>query len=166
MGGLVAVRGAAPGARWQQGALVALPYTAIVLLTAVLVGASDDLTLGEAVNVEVAFRASLAWLLLLLPAGAVLGALGGLRSRGDVFPIPRPNRTFVAGALVSGVLVLASLPIFFANFPGSDAQPIRPSASGGQPFASQRALDEASSPTATPDLSDTSPPPGEKASPV
>jgi hypothetical protein len=166
VGGLVAARGAAPGARWQQGALVALPYTAIALLPAVRVGASADLTLGEAVNVEVAFRASLAWLLLLLPAGAVLGALGGLRSRGAVVPVPRPNRTFVAAALVSGVLVLASLPVLFATFPGSDAQPVRPSASGGQPFASQRAFDEAPGPTATPDLSDTSLPPEVKASPV
>jgi hypothetical protein len=60
VGGLVAARGAPQGTRWQRGALVALPYAATALLAAVLVGASADLTLAGAANVEVDFRASLA----------------------------------------------------------------------------------------------------------
>jgi hypothetical protein len=156
VGGLVAARGAPTGTRWQQGALVALPYAAIALLAAVLVGASADLTLAEAANVRVAFRASLAWLLLLVPAGAALGAVGGLLSGGDAFPVPRPGRAFVAAALVSGMLVLASLPVLFANLSSGTAQPIGPLASGGQP-----APDGSPGPSATPEPSDTSPPPDE-----
>jgi hypothetical protein len=154
VGGLVAARGAPPGTRWQQGALVALPYAAIALLAAVLVGASADLTLAEAANVRVAFRASLAWLLLLVPAGAVLGALGGLLSGGDAFPVPQPGRAFVAAALASGALVLASLPVLFANPSSGAGQPVGPLASGGQP-----APDGSPGPSATPHPSDTTPPP-------
>ncbi len=149
VGGLIAARGAQPGARWQQGALVALPYTAIALLAAVLVGASADLTLAEAANVEVAFRASLAWLLLLVPAGAILGALGGLFSGGDAFPVPHPNRTFVAASVDSGVLVLASLPVFLATFSSGTTQPPGPVASGGgpDPVGTSPPPNEATSPT-------------------
>jgi hypothetical protein len=156
VGGLVAARGAPPETRWQRGALVALPYAATALLAAALVGASADLTLAGAANVEVAFRASLAWLLLLVPAGAVLGALGGLLSGGDAFPVPRPGRAFVAASLVSGALVLASLPVLFANPSSGAAQPVGPLASGGQP-----APDGSPGPSATPDPSNTSPSPDE-----
>ena len=97
-GGLVAARGAPPGARWQQGALVALPYAAVALLAAVLLGATADLSLAGATNLRVAFRASLGWLLLLVPAGAVLGAVGGCspgatpsRSRAPTAPSSPPR---------------------------------------------------------------------------
>ena len=156
IGGFVAARGAPPGTRWQQGALVALPYAAIALLAAVLVGASADLTLAGAANLEVAFRASLAWLMLILPVGAVLGALGGLLSGGDAFPAPRPSRAFVAASLVSGALVLASLPVFLADPSSGAAQPVGPLTSGGQP-----APDGSPGPSATPDPSGATPPPEE-----
>lgn len=164
VGGLVAARGAPPGARWQRGALVALPYAVIALLAAVLFGASADLTLVEAANVEVAFRASLVWLLLLVPVGAALGALGGLLSGSDAFPTPHPNRAFVAASVASGLLVLASLPVFLATLSPGGPQPPGPLASGGQPAMGQSASDESPGPT-TPDPSDTSPPPGEATSP-
>src|SRR3712207_8433254 len=49
------------------------------------------------------------------PVGAVFGALGGLLSGGDAFTAPRPGRAFVAAALASGALVLASLPVLFRS---------------------------------------------------
>ena len=84
-----------------------MPYVAIALLTALLVGTTADLTLAAA-TVEIAFRASLIWLLLLLPVGAVLGALGGLISGSDALqelPVLRPRRAF----LVTSVVVVAVL---------------------------------------------------------
>lgn len=164
VGGMVAALGTPPEKRWQQGALVSVPYAAIALLAAVLVGASADLTLAGAANLKATFRASLGWLLLVLPAGAALGALGGLLSRGDAFPLPRPNRTFVAAAVASGVLVLASLPVFLATLSPGATQPPGSVASGGQPSASTPAPDESPGPTATPTPSDTSPPPDETTS--
>ncbi len=160
VGGLVAGRGAPPGTKWQRGALVALPYAATAFLAAVLVGASADLTLAGAASLEVAFRASLAWLLLLVPVGAVLGALGGLLSGGDAFPTPRPGRAFVAASLVSGALVLASLPILFADTSSGVAQPAGPLAAGGQP-----APDGSPGPSATPEPSGATPPPDGPAPP-
>jgi len=166
VGGLVAARGAPPGTRWQRGALVALPYAGIALLAAVLVGASVDLTLAEAANVEVAFRASLAWLLLLVPVGAVLGALGGLLAGGDAFPVPHPNRTFVIASVASGLLVLASLPIFLATLSPGATQPVGPVASGEQPFASPPASEGSPGPAATPGPTSTSPSPDEITEPT
>ena len=149
VGGMVAARGTIPGGqsqvRWQRGALVALPYAAIALLAAVLFGASADATLGEAARLEVAFRASLGWLLLLLPAGAALGAFGGLLggllargARGDAFPAPRPNLAFIATAIAAGAVLLVSLPALAALGPGvsQPAAPADPMGSGGQPFSS------------------------------
>ncbi|QIN79913.1 hypothetical protein GBA65_16820 [Rubrobacter marinus] len=118
IGGAVGARGAAPEHRPWWGAAVTVPYTTIALLAAFLAGASADLTLAGAASLEVTLRASIAWLfLLLLPAGAVLGAIGGLLSRTDAFPIARPRRAFLV-ALVSGSAVLAaSLPVALATSP-------------------------------------------------
>ena len=159
VGGMVAARGAIPGRRWQQGAIVALPYTAIALLTAVLVGVSANVTLAKAANLEVVFRASLAWLLLLVPAGAVLGAIGGLLTRSDAFPLPHPKRTFLAASAASGVLVLLSLPVLLATLTPGGVQPAGPLASEGQPFSS--------SPSSGPPASTTpaTPRPNEQTSP-
>lgn len=137
VGGMVAARGALPGGRWQQGALVSLPYAAIALLTAVLAGVSANVTLAKAANLEIVFRASLAWLLLLVPAGAVLGALGGLLTRSDAFPLPHPNRTFLITSAASGILVLLSLPVLLATLTPGAAQPAGPLASEGEAFSSQ-----------------------------
>jgi hypothetical protein len=156
LGGMVAARGAPPERRWQQGALVALPYTAIALLTAVLVGATVEATLGGAAKVEVAFRASLVWLLLLVPAGAALGAAGGLLTRLDAFPVPRPHRAFLATSIAAAVVLLGSLPAL--AFSSGGAQPVAPLASEGQPFSSPPASPEPTEPPATPA-------PGEEASP-
>ena len=57
VGGMVAGRGASPGSRWQWSALVALPYAAMALLVAVLVGIAAEATLGGAAKLEIAFRA-------------------------------------------------------------------------------------------------------------
>jgi hypothetical protein len=135
IGGMVAARGAPPEGRWRQGALVTLPYTMIALLTAVLVGASADVTLAEAARLEVAFRASLAWLLLLLPVGAALGAAGGLLTRADAFLAPHPQRAFLITSIASALILLASLPALAALSPGGN-QPVAPLASEGQPFSS------------------------------
>lgn len=159
VGGMVAARGAPAGSRWRQGALVALPYAAIALLTAVLVGTTADVTLAEAASLKLAFRASLAWLLLLLPVGAVLGAAGGLLSRADAFPVPHPNRSFLVACAVGGIVLLGSLPTLAALFPG-ETQPSGPLASEGQPFSSPPSSE--SPETETPEAT---PPPQEDASP-
>jgi hypothetical protein len=157
VGGLVAARGTPPGGRWHQGALVALPYTVIALLTAILVGVAAEVTLAEAASLEVTFRASLGWLLLLLPVGASLGAVGGLLARGDAFPSPHPDRAFLITSLVSAVILLASLPALSALSPGG-AQPVGPLASEGQPFASTPPSEGAGGTTPPQDEATSTPP--------
>ena len=118
VGGMVASRGASSNERWWRGALVAIPYTAIALLVALMVGITANITImgGE---VDVAFGASLPWLVLLLPAGAILGALGSFLAREGASGVPRPRRTFLAAAAASSVLLLGSLPILAAPFASS-----------------------------------------------
>ena len=69
----VGAHGAPPSHRWRYGALIAIPYTAIVLLTAILASLSLNLSVA-ALELDLAFRASLAWALLVLPVAAGLGA--------------------------------------------------------------------------------------------
>jgi hypothetical protein len=93
-----------------------------------------DLSLAAA-KVELAFRASLMWLLLLLPAGAALCAAGGLLSRSEAFPAPNPRRTFLATSVTAAVVLLASLPALAGMSPGGN-QSTPPFASGEQSFTS------------------------------
>lgn len=156
IGGMVAACGAPPQGRWRQGALVSLPYAAIALLTTVLVGITAEATLGGAAKVEVAFRASLVWLLLLVPVGGILGAVGGLLTRLEAFPAPHPYRAFLATSKAAGVVLLGSLPALAFSSGGN--QPAAPLASEGRPFSSPPASPEPTEPPATPA-------PGEEASP-
>lgn len=117
VGGMVAVRGAPRTQRWWQGALIAAPYTLVAFLVAVHARVTADLTLAGA-NLSVAFGASLPWLLLLLPIGGLLGALGGHASMfGDDVSEPRPQRAFLATTGVCAVVLLLSLPALFGSSP-------------------------------------------------
>jgi hypothetical protein len=154
VGGMISARGTPVGSRWRQGALVALPYAALAYITATLFGVTADITLAEAASIEVAFRASLIWLLLLVPIGAALGAVGGLLTRADAFPVAHPKRAFLATSIVSGLVLLASLPALFALSPGG-AAPAGPLASEGEPFS---ASPEPSAEESTPPTEDESSP--------
>ncbi len=132
LGGRVAARGAPRADRWWQGASAGAAYAAIALLTAILVGLTADLTLAGAASLQVAFRTSLTWLLLLLPVGAALGAVGGLLAKGEAAPAPRPRRAF-AVASVAGVAVLAaSLPVALAASSPGSVLPTTPAPFGEQ----------------------------------
>jgi hypothetical protein len=128
----------------------------------VLVGATAEATLGGAAKVEVAFRASLVWLLLLVPVGGVLGAAGGLLTRLDAFPTLHPYRAFLATSIAAAVVLLGSLPAL--AFSSGGTQPVAPLASEGQPFSSPptSASPEPTTPSATsPPSEETPAPPGE-----
>ncbi|MDQ3508753.1 MAG: zinc ribbon domain-containing protein [Actinomycetota bacterium] len=112
LGGMVAAGGARGEHRIWQGAAVAVPYTAVAFIAALLVGVSAELTVAGA-SFDVAVRASLAWMLLLLPvAGAVLGGLGGLLAGEWSSFAPRPKLAFASTAALSSILLVASLPVF------------------------------------------------------
>ena len=117
VGGILAARGAASNERGWQGALIAVPYTALAFLAAILCGISAEISVAGA-TLAVALRATLPWLLVLLPLGAALGALGGLLTKSEAVWAPNPKRTFLAAA-VAGVFILV------ASLPGAIALPSR-----------------------------------------
>ena len=147
LGGRVAARGAPRADRWWQGATAGAAYAAIALLTALLMGLTADLALAGAASLQASFRASLAWLLLLLPTGTALGAVGGLLAGGEAAPSARPRRAFIA-ASVAGVAVLAaSLPVALATSSPGSVLPSTPAPFGGE-IAEQPTFEAA--PDATP----------------
>jgi len=120
LGGAVAAHGAPASHRWRIGALVAVPYTVIVLLTAILVSLSMSLSVA-ALNLDVAFRASLAWALLILPVAAGLGAAGALLARTGSIPSAHPKWFGIITAAACGILVLGTVPLVASSF--SDVPP-------------------------------------------
>ncbi len=149
LGGRVAARGAPRADRWWQGASAGAAYAAIALLTAILVGLTADLTLEGAASLQAAFRASLAWLLLLLPAGAALGALGGLLAAGGSAPAQRPRRAFVLASVAGVAMLAASLPVALAASSPGSVLPSTPAPLGG--IAEESPFEAA--PDATPQVS-------------
>lgn len=110
LGGAVAAHGAPSSHRWRFGALIAVPYTVIVLLTAILASLSMNLSVA-ALDLDVAFRASLAWALLILPFAAGLGAAGALLARTGSFPSAHPKWFGIITAAACGILVLGTVPL-------------------------------------------------------
>jgi hypothetical protein len=108
VGGMLAARGAPRNERWWQGALIVVPYTAFAALVAVLCRITAELSIA-ALTLSLAFGSSLPWLLALLPVTGMLGALGGLLARGGTVWAPNPQRTFLAAAIASAVVLLVSL---------------------------------------------------------
>jgi hypothetical protein len=90
--------------------LIAVPYTLIVLLTAILASLSMSLSVA-ALDLDVAFRASLAWALLILPVAAGLGAAGALLARTGSIPSARPQWFGIITAAACGILVLGTVPL-------------------------------------------------------
>ncbi len=132
LGGRVAARGAPRADRWWRGAAAGAAYAAIALLTALLVGLTADLTLAGAASLQAAFRASLAWLLLLLPAGAALGVAGGLLAGDGEAAAPRPRRAFVLASVASVAVLAASLPVALAASSPGSVLPTSPAPFGGE----------------------------------
>ena len=112
-GGMLAARGAPRNERWWQGALMVVPYAALAAIVALLCRITAEFNVA-AFNLDLAFGASLPWLLALLPVGGALGALGGLLSKSEAVWVPRPRRTFLAAAIVSAVVFVLSLPSVLA----------------------------------------------------
>jgi hypothetical protein len=110
LGGAVAAHGAPSSHRWRFGALIAVPYTVIVLLTAILASLSMKLSVA-ALDLDVAFRASLAWALLILPVAAGLGAAGALLARTGSIPSAHPQWFGIITAAACGILVLGTVPL-------------------------------------------------------
>jgi hypothetical protein len=110
LGGAVAAHGAPSSDRWRFGALIAVPYTVIVLLTAILVSLSMRLSVA-ALDLDVAFRASLAWALLILPVAAGLGAAGALLARTGSIPSARPQWFGIITAAACVILLLGTVPL-------------------------------------------------------
>jgi outer membrane biosynthesis protein TonB len=110
LGGAVAAHDAPPSHRWRYGALIAIPYTTIVLLTAILASLSVSLSVAG-LDLDVAFGASLAWTLLVMPVAAGLGAAGALLARRGSIPAPHPQWVGVITACACSVLLLGTLPL-------------------------------------------------------
>ena len=110
LGGAVAAHGAPSSHRWRFGALIAVPYTVIVLLTAILASLSMNLSVA-ALDLDVAFRASLAWALLILPVAAGLGAAGALLARTGSIPSAHPKWFGIITTAACGILVLGTVPV-------------------------------------------------------
>src|SRR5918995_3907326 len=110
LGGAVAAHGAPSSHRWSFGALIAVPYTVIVLLTAILASLSMKLSVA-ALDLDVAFRASLAWSLLILPVAAGLGAAGALLARTGSIPSAHPKWFGIITTAACGILVLGTVPL-------------------------------------------------------
>lgn len=119
-GGMVAAR--STSARPLQGALVAVPYMVIAVLTAVLAGLDLSLSVA-ALDVDLAFGVSLAWTVLLLPVAAALGALGGFLGRRGEASVPRPRRTMLITGAASAVVLLLTLPVALAPLSSGSAVP-------------------------------------------
>jgi hypothetical protein len=114
LGGAVAAHGAPPSHRWRYGALIAIPYTAIVLITAILTSLSLNLSVA-ALELDLAFRASLAWALLVFPLAAGLGAAGALLARQGSMPAPHPQWVGIITAGACGLLLLGTSPLVAAS---------------------------------------------------
>jgi hypothetical protein len=110
LGGAVAAHGAPSSHRWRFGALIAVPYTVIVLLTAILASLSMNLSVA-ALDLDVAFRASFAWALLILPVAAGLGAAGALLARTGSIPSAHPQWFGIITAAACGILLLGTVPL-------------------------------------------------------
>lgn len=119
-GGTLAARGASHADRWRQGALVAVPYTLVTPLVAMLARVTADLTLAGA-SLSVSLGASLPWLLCVLLAAALLGALGGYVSPfGGDAPAAYPRRAFLATTAACAAVLLLSLPSLFGSRAGEE----------------------------------------------
>lgn len=160
-GGALAAQGAPRADRWRQGAAVAVPYTLIALLVALLARVSADVTLAGA-SLSVAAGASLFWLLLLFPVAALLGALGGhVSPPGGEAPAARPRLAFLATAAACTAVLLLSLPALFgagqstgqellgSAVPGDE--PLEPPALPTEPPPEDIPPPEAPEPTPPPD---------------
>jgi hypothetical protein len=110
LGGAVAAHGAPPSDRWRFGALIAVPYTVIMLLTAILARLSLNLSVA-ALDLDLAFGASLAWALLILPAAAGLGAAGALLARTGSIPSAHPRWVGIITAAACAILLLGTAPL-------------------------------------------------------
>jgi hypothetical protein len=110
LGGAVAAHGAPPSHRWRYGALIAIPYTMIVLLTAILASLSVNLS-AAALELNLVFRASLAWALLVLPVAAGLGAAGAMVALRGSVPAPHPQWVGAITACACGLLLLGTSPL-------------------------------------------------------
>jgi hypothetical protein len=118
IGGMLATQGSPRADRWWQGAVVTVPYVLIALLVALFTRLTADLTLAVA-TLRITLGASLPWLLLILPVGGVLGALGGyvVRDRGNEVSAARPRRTFLLTGIICATILLLSLPSLMVNGP-------------------------------------------------
>jgi hypothetical protein len=112
-GGMLAARGAPRNERWWQGALMVVAYTAFATIVALLCRITAEFNVA-AFNLDLAFGASLPWLLVLLPIGGALGALGGLLTSSEAIWAPNPRRTSLAAAIVSALVFVLSLPSVLA----------------------------------------------------
>jgi hypothetical protein len=110
LGGAVAAHGAPPSHRWRYGALVAIPYATIVLLTALLARLSVSVS-AAALKLDLAFGASIAWALLVLPVAAGLGAAGALLPLRGSVPAPHPRWVGAITACACGALLLGTAPL-------------------------------------------------------
>jgi hypothetical protein len=110
LGGAIAAHGAPPSHRWRYGALVAIPYTAILLLTAILARLSVSLS-AAALKLDIVFGASIAWALLVLPLAAGLGAAGALLARHGSVPAAHPRWAGAVTACACGLLLLGTAPL-------------------------------------------------------
>jgi hypothetical protein len=86
----------------------------IVLLTAILASLSVSLSVAG-LDLDLAFRASLAWALLVLPVAAGLGAAGALLARRGSIPAPHPQWVSVIIACVCCLLLLGTSPLVAAS---------------------------------------------------
>jgi hypothetical protein len=110
LGGAIAAHGTPPSHRWRYGALIAIPYTTILLLTAILARLSVSLS-AAALNLDIVFGASIAWALLVLPVAAGLGAAGALLARQGSVPAPHPRWAGAVTACACGLLLLGTAPL-------------------------------------------------------
>lgn len=113
LGGFVAGRGASNSL--IRGALVAVPYALMAVLIIALTRASAGVSVA-AVNVDVSFGASYAWTLLLVPVGALFGAMGGFLGKSGMVPASRPMRAMTISGVAGLVVLLLTLPVFLAPF--------------------------------------------------
>jgi len=122
--GAVAAHGAPSSHRWRFGALIAVPYTVIVLLTAILASLSMNLSVA-ALDLDVAFRASLAWALLILPVAAGFGAAGALLARTGSIPSAHPQWFGIIITAACGILLLGTMPLVASSSSDVPAAPAK-----------------------------------------
>jgi hypothetical protein len=124
LGGAVAAHGAPSSHRWRFGALIAVPYTVIVLLTAILASLSMNLSVA-ALDLDVAFRASLAWALLILPVAAGFGAAGALLARTGSIPSAHPQWFGIIITAACSILLLGTVPLVASSSSDVPAAPAK-----------------------------------------